>query len=156
LMDLDYIKELVRLFEEHDLAELEISSLPFRVRITKSFSTKRTIEQRVSSLPVQQTLFARVSNKQRYVLVRSDWDEGPNKGLVIGRFYLAENPDDPDYKPIMEEGRLVKEGEVLYYLDALSLISLVVSPVTGIVREILVEHKTPIDYGKELFVIERT
>jgi|SRR3989344_2278907 len=163
-MNIDEIKGLVKIVEASDIDSLEVRRwLRGGIRVTKTRQVSYQSEGVTSSAPssnVPPENYAKISNKQRYVLIESKWDYGPNKDLVIGGFHLCKNHENPDPESedrriILSEGSRVNQGELLYYLDALTLSNPIVSPVTGTVVKILVEPGSVIQYGTKLFVIEK-
>lgn len=169
LMDYDAIRSLVKILEDSDIDSLEVRRwFGSSIKISKRRKLSYSQDLQHASVPITnnpqvelESASARVSNKQKYVLIESKWDSGPNKDLVIGAFYLCKNHENPDPEsedraPIISEGSIVNQGEVLYYLEVLTFNNPIISPVTGIVRKILVEPGAFIQYGTKLFVIEKT
>jgi acetyl-CoA carboxylase biotin carboxyl carrier protein len=70
---------------------------------------------------------------------------------VVGVFYDSPSPDD---EPYVTAGSFVKKGEVLCIVEAMKLMNEVTSPVSGIVREILVQKASRVEYGQKLFIID--
>jgi acetyl-CoA carboxylase biotin carboxyl carrier protein len=71
---------------------------------------------------------------------------------MVGTFYRAPAPDAPPY---VEVGSEVKKGEVLCIIEAMKLMNEVKSEYDGRIVKILVENGTPIEYGQELFLLEK-
>ncbi len=70
---------------------------------------------------------------------------------VVGVFYDSPSPDD---EPYVTPGTFVKKGEVLCIVEAMKLMNEVTSPVSGIVREVLVQKANRVEYGQKLFIID--
>ena len=54
----------------------------------------------------------------------------------------------------MEVGQTVKEGQTLCIIEAMKLMNEIEAEKSGVVKAILVENGTPVEYGEPLFVIE--
>jgi len=84
-------------------------------------------------------------------------DECPNcvvvKAPIVGTFYRRPSPDA---EPYVKEGDRVEKGQVLCIIEAMKLFNEIESEVSGIVRKILVEDGSPVEYGQPLFLIEPT
>lgn len=69
---------------------------------------------------------------------------------IAGTFYRAPSPDAD---PFVKVGQTVKKGDTLGLLEAMKMMSNVVSPADGIVKEIPVDNATLVSYGAPLFYI---
>jgi acetyl-CoA carboxylase biotin carboxyl carrier protein len=72
---------------------------------------------------------------------------------IVGTFYRAPSPDADPY---VEEGDLVRKGQVLCIVEAMKLMNEIESEVDGRIYKILVESAKPVEYGQPLFLIEPT
>jgi acetyl-CoA carboxylase biotin carboxyl carrier protein len=86
-------------------------------------------------------------------------DEADSEGVeltpvavkLVGMFHLK-RPDDP--APLVEQGAFVTEGQVIGAIEALGKWANLVSPVTGVVVEIVAEDHSPVQYGDVVMRIE--
>lgn len=80
-----------------------------------------------------------------------------------GRFVTVTSPmvgtfyraPAPDEAPYVQVGDRVEVGQPLCIIEAMKLMNEIESEVAGCVREILVENGQPVEYGQALFIIER-
>ena len=70
---------------------------------------------------------------------------------MVGTFYRAASPTSD---PFVEVGQTVKEGDTLCIIEAMKLMNEIEAEKSGVVKAILVENGTPVEYGEPLFVIE--
>lgn len=70
---------------------------------------------------------------------------------VVGVFY---DSPAPDQEPYVSVGSYVNKGDVLCIIEAMKLMNEVTSPVSGVVKEILVTKASRVEFGHKLFVIE--
>ena len=73
------------------------------------------------------------------------------KSPMVGTVYLRPSPDA---KPYVEVGKKVKKGEKLCIIEAMKLMNEIESEFSGVIKEILVEDGSTVEYGTKLFVIE--
>ena len=73
------------------------------------------------------------------------------KSPMVGTFYRAASPTSD---PFVEVGQTVKEGQTLCIIEAMKLMNEIEAEKSGVVKAILVENGTPVEYGEPLFVIE--
>lgn len=142
-----YIGQLVELLQQHNLTELELERDGFRVRLRR--------EPGGSALPTVAWESRPVS--QEVQLEPPHAGHAPDiKGAVtvtspiVGTFYRSPSPDADPY---VEEGDIVKKGQVLCIVEAMKLMNEIESEVEGRVVKILAESTKPVEYGQPLFLI---
>jgi len=70
---------------------------------------------------------------------------------MVGTFYRASSPTADPY---VQEGDVVKEGQVLCIIEAMKLMNEIESKVGGRIARILVESGHAVEYGQPLFLID--
>ena len=154
------IRKLIKLVEESDIGELEISSWGQRVRISKkprglnapaseSPTTNITIEPKTKTgapAPTQ----APAQEPAKTVLEDTD-HLVPIKSPMVGTFYRT---PAPDAKPYVELNQQIAMGQVVCIIEAMKLMNEIESEVVGRVAKILVENGKPVEFGQTLFLIE--
>ncbi len=70
---------------------------------------------------------------------------------MVGTFYRRPSPDKP---PFVEEGSIVKEGDVICLIEAMKIFNEIEAEKGGKVLKILVEDGSPVEYGQPLFIID--
>ena len=73
------------------------------------------------------------------------------KSPMVGTVYLRPSPDA---KPYVEVGKKVKKGEKLCIIEAMKLMNEIETEFSGVIKEVLVEDGSTVEYGTKLFVIE--
>jgi oxaloacetate decarboxylase alpha subunit len=138
------IRELVRIVQETGIGEVTIEESGMRV------SVRRTEERGPAQLadasplapPDEADVPAALPSPNGLVRV-----EAP----MVGTFYRAPQPGAP---PFVEEGQPIGAGQTLCILEAMKLMNEVKADVDGIVRSILVENASPVEFGQLLFELE--
>jgi acetyl-CoA carboxylase biotin carboxyl carrier protein len=158
LMDLAYVKKVIKLIEKSDVDEIEIEEEGKKIRVAKHKNQQPTyIQAAVQPSPgtpqVPQAPPAPSSAatsgltptgkpEVKYHEVRSP---------IVGTFYRA---PAPDAEPYVEIGQTVNVGSVLCIVEAMKLMNEIESDVSGKVVKILVENGQPVEYNQTLFLIE--
>ena len=171
MIDIDYLKQLLDIFDESSINDLKIEKDGTAIRLTKS-PKKESSEPTTyhyappaisapvatplpetivnsgganNSQPVPETTHdeAEASSSDQYHEIRSP---------IVGTFYSAPNPES---EPFVEVGSEVSDGEVLCIVEAMKLMNEIESDVSGRVAKILVENAQPVEYNQVLFLIER-
>jgi len=70
---------------------------------------------------------------------------------MVGRFY---NSPAADHPPFVMKGNHVVYGQKVGVVEAMKIYKDVVSPVKGLIVDILIENNTPVEYGQELYLVE--
>lgn len=155
-MDLRKLKKLIDLVEESGIAEIEVTEGEEKVRITRSVAA-----------PAVQTVYAAAPAPVAAPAAAAPTASAPaapaapaaapanhanaQKSPMVGTFYRAASPTSD---PFVEVGQTVKEGQTLCIIEAMKLMNEIEAEKSGVVKAILVENGTPVEYGEPLFVIE--
>ena len=70
---------------------------------------------------------------------------------MVGTFYLKPSPKADPY---VTKGSKVKQGDTVCIIEAMKLMNEIESDYDGVIKEILVNDGTPVEYGTKLFKIE--
>ena len=70
---------------------------------------------------------------------------------MVGTFYRASQPTSP---PLVSEGDVIKEGQVLCIIEAMKLMNEIEAKLAGRIAQVLVENAQPVEYGQPLFLVE--
>lgn len=143
------LEELIKLVEQSQISELEITKLFGRkVRIAKAITAQNP--------PVPNTPpHHGIAVEEKPTAVKPEAPVEPNVVIIrspmVGTFYRA---PAPDAAPYVEVGDSVKPGQVLCIIEAMKLMNEIESEVSGKIVEIKVKNEEPVEFGQELFLIE--
>lgn len=156
IMNEKQIRQLIKIVEESDIDELEVSRWGRRVRITRN----RTGDNgsvgrgrlRVDSGKIESE---RISGEDVAGLSAGEDQLEGNlieiKSPMVGTYYAASAPDADAYIAV---GDNVKIGDVLCIVEAMKLMNEIESEYTGVIKKILVENAKPVQYNQPLFLID--
>ncbi len=156
------IRKLIKLVEESDIGELEVSGWGQRVRISKKpresnvpASENPTANITVGTKPEPAEVTpapAQAPTQEPVKAVVEDTDHlVPVKSPMVGTFYRA---PAPDAKPYVELNQQITVGQVVCIIEAMKLMNEIESEMAGRVAKILVENGKPVEFGQTLFLIE--
>ena len=156
-MDLRKLKKLIDLVEESGIAELEVTEGEEKVRITRSVAAPAMQTVYATAAPVQATPAPVAAPAQPAAPAAAapapaarDLSNA-QKSPMVGTFYRAPGPNAAAF---VEVGQQVKAGDTLCIIEAMKLMNEIEAEKSGVVKEILVENGTPVEYGEPLFIIE--
>lgn len=157
-MDLRKLKKLIDLVEESGIAEIEVTEGEEKVRITRSVAAPavQTIyapAPAAAPMPAApQSAPAPVASAPSAASAPAARDlSGAQKSPMVGTFYRSPSPSAPAF---VEVGKTVKAGDTLCIIEAMKLMNEIEAEKSGVIKEILVENGTPVEYGEPLFIIE--
>jgi acetyl-CoA carboxylase biotin carboxyl carrier protein len=136
-------RRLAALLGELSLSEVEVESGDIRVRIQRS-GAAALAPAPVTPAPAPADERPLVADTVSPALVTV---EAP----MVGTFYRASSPTADPY---VQEGDVVKEGQVVCIIEAMKLMNEIESKVGGRVARILVENGHAVEYGQPLFLID--
>jgi acetyl-CoA carboxylase biotin carboxyl carrier protein len=157
------IRKLIKLVEESNIGELEVSGWGQRVRISKkpressvpaseNPSTSITVEPKPEPPAPAASASTETPKTEAPQAVIEDTNHLiPIKSPMVGTFYRA---PAPDAKPYVELNQQIAVGEVVCIIEAMKLMNEIETEVAGRVAKILVENSKPVEFGQTLFLIE--
>jgi acetyl-CoA carboxylase biotin carboxyl carrier protein len=136
-------RRLATLLAELGLSEVEVESGDARVRVQRAAAVVAPppAAPALATPPEERPLVADVVSPALVTV------EAP----MVGTFYRASSPTADPY---VQEGDVVKEGQVLCIIEAMKLMNEIESKVSGRVARILVENGHAVEYGQPLFLVD--
>ncbi|MDH3387145.1 MAG: acetyl-CoA carboxylase biotin carboxyl carrier protein [Gammaproteobacteria bacterium] len=149
-MDIRKIKKLIELLEESGIAEIEIKEGEESVRISRQGSA---IMQTVAAPAIAGA--ASSAEAQSALAGAADSPEAESghqvKSPMVGTFYAAASPTSG---PFVTQGQQVNVGDTLCIIEAMKMMNQIEADKAGVVRSILVENGSPVEFDQVLFIIE--
>ncbi len=146
-MKISKLKELIKLVEESEIAELEIHRFGTKIRISKGLEgisvpkVHKTEEKKIEiELPPK---------KEKEEVVEENLI--PITAPMVGTFYRAPSPDADPY---IEVGDILKKGQVVCIIEAMKIMNEIEAEIGGKVAKVLVESGHPVEYGQHLLLVE--
>jgi len=142
------IQDLIDLLRRNNLTELELERAGVRIRVRHEAATRSVTTSVQESAPVTPTpnaypaAVAPLEDMEGMITVTSP---------IVGTFYRSPSPDADPY---VEEGDLVKRGQVLCIVEAMKLMNEIESESDGRIVKILAESTKPVEYGQALFLLD--
>ena len=164
-MNIQEIRQLIRIVEKSGIDELELEEEGRKIRIRKnqnnvvvaSPQNGASVQYALppagaaapppaapASAPAETASGESPADSDKYYEVRSP---------MVGTFYRA---PAPDAAPYVEVGDTVSPGQTLCIIEAMKLMNEIQSEVSGKIAKILVENAQPVEYNQVLFLIEKT
>ena len=150
-MDLRKLKKLIDLVEESGIAEIEVTEGEEKVRITRASAAQPVFAAPAAIAPVAAAPVAAAPAPAVSAAPAVRDLSNAQKSPMVGTFYRAPGPNAPAF---VEIGQQVKAGDTLCIIEAMKLMNEIEAEKSGVIKEILVDNGTPVEYGEPLFIIE--
>lgn len=160
-MDIKRIEKVMKLMETYDVGNFDYEDEQISLKLRKGTgpfeisTNQHTNQHSTNQLSTGYSGGATEKNHESLAsapAVKKNDNLTEVKSPFVGTFYRAPSPTSDSY---VEIGSRVKKGDVLCIVEAMKLMNEIESEVDGVVRDISMENGSPVEYGSELFIIER-
>ncbi len=149
-MDINEIRELVRLMVDNDLAELDVSDGENKVKLKRGAGGEPVIVgRRGDPVSAAATPSAGKTDSVEPSVIEEHLVE--IKSPMVGTFYTAASPDSEPYVSI---GSGVGADTVVCLIEAMKVMNEIKADCSGAVAEICVRSAQPVEYGQVLFKVK--
>lgn len=156
-MNLEVVEKLIEMAKKHGVEKLSVTEGDLEVSVTTS-----SVQMSGQFPMMSQPMFAQHMQAQAAPAAPAAAAEAPaapvaNKNQktilspFVGTFYRAPSPDADVF---VDVGQRVRKGDTLCIIEAMKLMNEIEAEYDGVVKEILVDNETPVEFEQPLFVIE--
>lgn len=152
--DVAFISALAELLNKNDLTELSVKREygeddSLEVRVVK----QSNIVTVASAAPAPVQAYAAAPAAAGAVQAPEDPAQHPGAvtSPMVGTVYLAA---EPGAAPFVAIGQAVTEGQTVLIIEAMKTMNHIPAPRAGIIKRIVVEDGSPVEYGAPLMIIE--
>lgn len=172
-MDLDKVKDLLRLVNESGVAEVEVEEDGFKLVIRRQAATVTMQAPMMGGYPMYPPMPQAMPggpppapfpsappmptptpSPAAAPEAAADPGSGANEVLIrapiVGTFYRAPSPDADEF---VKEGATVAVDDTLCIIEAMKLMNEIKAEHSGTIKQILVENAEPVEYDQPLFVL---
>ena len=161
------IKSLIKILEDSNVDELEISTFWGRqkIRIRKNTSSNREknieLSPDITTHPLNSPSQPIVTPKSEAEQIESipkteevtliDEEETVMiKAPLVGTYYAAPKSGE---SPFISEGDTIKEGQIICIIEAMKIFNEIESEISGKVIKIIIKDGSPVEYDQDLIVV---
>ncbi len=150
-MDIRELKELIQIFEESELSELEIEEDGQRMRFSKPSAAVGSVPMAYAP-PIPQAPAEPADAAESTASDALGDDVLTIDSPMVGTFYVASAPGEP---PFIQIGDRVEESQTICIVEAMKLMNEVGAKFRCTVDRVLVENGQPVEFGQPLFAVHR-
>lgn len=156
--DVAFIQALAELLNKNELTELSVKREygeddSLEVRVVKQANVVTVAA--AAPAPAYHAAPAAAPSAAPAAASAAPEDPAQHPGAVtspmVGTCYLAA---EPGATPFVTIGATVAEGQTVLIIEAMKTMNHIPAPKAGVVKRILVEDGTPVEYGAPLLIIE--
>ena len=155
--DINLLEQIANLADQKNLTDIE-----FKKKIKEDTEIFIKISSTQKNLIYEKPRSDKVVNlqKEKSENVNSSFDDEINElknqpGIIsspmVGTVYLS---PEPGVDPFIKVGQNVNIGDTLFIIDAMKTMNQIPSPKSGIVKRILIDDATPVEFDSPLVIIE--
>ncbi len=152
-MDLQEIRRIVELMNEHDLTLFDLSKKDFHLKLKKGpdmDDLRGTLANLAASAPAAAPAAAPAVTapaSQQTPVAEGAEITSP----MVGTFYSKPAPDAPSF---VDVGTAVSEGQTLCIIEAMKVMNEIKAEKSGTICEVVAEDGRPVQFGDVLFRIK--
>jgi acetyl-CoA carboxylase biotin carboxyl carrier protein len=148
-MTIKEIKEILELFKDSGVAEMEVQRGENRVRLSRAGTEVHDVVPAAApaAAPAPQAPPAASPEPAPAAADNTVTVKSP----IVGTFYEASSPDAP---PFVKVGDSVVPGQVLCIIESMKLMNEIEAEVAGTIVAKLMENGRPVEYGEPLFSVK--
>jgi acetyl-CoA carboxylase biotin carboxyl carrier protein len=146
-IDISLVLSLAKIATTNDLSEIEVEHEGLKIRVAR----QRSATEASYVIPAALAAPAAAPVVEPVAELEPSEHPGAVKSPMVGTAYLRANPES---KPFVEIGAMVKAGEKILLVEAMKTFNEILAPRAGRVTQILVENESPVEYGQTLMIID--
>lgn len=152
-VDINQIKELVRVAEESGVGEIVVEEGGNRiaVRMPSMVAAAPAVLAAPAASAAQAAPAAEAAPATDASAASRPAEWKPVVSPMVGTFYVAPAPGEP---PFVQVGDEVVANQTLCIVEAMKLMNEIAAEEMGVVREVCLEDATPVEFGTVMFYIE--
>lgn len=153
--NMDELRELADLVNEHGFTDFEFENENIRVRLSKQvnapvFAAPAAVATPIQAAPAQSQ--GASASEPSSAAFDEDADLYKITSPIVGTFYRSPSPEKPPY---VSEGSSVAPETVVCIVEAMKLMNEIQAETSGEVVKIYVENGQPVEYGQPLFGVRK-
>ena len=156
-MDIDRIKSVIDLMREHDLNEFAIEEPDFKLTLKRGGPAPAVMmapPQMLASAAPAPAAPAPAAAPAAPAAPAASADDSltPIPSPLVGTFYRA---GSPDADPFVSVGSRVNKDTVVCIIEAMKVMNEIKAETSGVIKKILIENATAVQFGQPMFLIDK-
>ncbi len=145
-VDAALVRQLAELLDETRLTEIEVQDGERKIRVARTVTVAAA-----APAPILAGATAAHAPPATVAAAPTTAPVDAVKSPMVGTVYLSA---EPGAKPFAAVGDTIAAGATLVIIEAMKVMNPITAPRAGIVRQVLVQDKQPVEFDQPLIVIE--
>ncbi len=152
-MEIKEIKRIVELMKNNDLTKFSMKDEGFELTMKRGGDQQVVVAAAPAAVAPVAAAPAPVAAAPEGEALAADEDDGLVEipSPIVGTFYSKPAPDTDAFVQVGDE---VSEDTVVCVIEAMKVMNEIKAEVKGVIKEILIDDTTPVQYGQTLFLVE--
>ena len=152
-LNMDELRDLANLVDEHGFTDFEFENANIRVRLSKN-PAPQIIQAAQSYAAPTENAQPKTESQSEASSIEPATDENQHviTSPIVGTFYRSSAPDK---EPYIKEGSNVSPDTIVCIIEAMKLMNEIEAEVSGEVVKVYVENGQSVEYGQPLFGIKK-
>ncbi|WP_372895320.1 acetyl-CoA carboxylase biotin carboxyl carrier protein [Stieleria sp.] len=143
VFDLERIRDIVKLMEEHDLTEVDLQQGDDRIKLGRGGPAPvAPVAAPAPAAPAAAAPAASAAVDDGSITINAP---------MVGTFYSKANPES---EPFVQVGQMVSPDTIVCIVEAMKVFNEIPAECSGKVLEVLVADQQAVDFGKPMFRIQ--
>jgi acetyl-CoA carboxylase biotin carboxyl carrier protein len=147
VFDVDRIRQIIRLMEEHNLSEVDLQQGDEKIKLARGGVAPSVVQLPAYSAP---SMYASTPAQAAAAPPAASVSEANIKTIcspMVGTFYTKPNPEAASF---IKVGDKIGPDTVVFIIEAMKVFNEIPAEISGEVVEILLADGTPVDFNKPL------
>ncbi len=150
-MDIETIKTIIGLMKSNELSEFEMEEEGLRIAIKRRNGTEHQVVLSQAAPVAMAPIPAPAAPAAAPVAKPEESKYIEIKSPIVGTFYRSPSPDA---EPYVSVGQEIDKETVVCIVEAMKVMNEIKAEVKGVIRKMLVDNATPVQFGQTLFLVE--
>ncbi len=150
VFDIDRLRHLVELMQEHDLSEVDLRNEGKRIKLRRGAEPTFAAMPAMAHAPAVAAAPAASGSAASPAAAAEEDDAEYIKSPMVGTFYTSPKPDSPTY---IKVGDQVDADTIVCLVEAMKMFNEIPAGIAGTITAIVAKNEEPVDVGKPLFKI---
>ena len=152
-MEIKEIKRIVELMKNNDLTKFSMKDEGFELTMKRGGDQQVVVTAAPAAVAPVAAAPAPVAAAPAGEAPAADENDGLIEipSPIVGTFYRKPAPDADAFIQVGDE---VSEETVVCVIEAMKVMNEIKAEVKGVIKEILIDDTTPVQYGQSLFLVE--
>jgi acetyl-CoA carboxylase biotin carboxyl carrier protein len=149
VFDVERIRRLVKLMEDHELREIDLRQSEQRIRLCRGIDADTVVSP--TAVPVAPAPVAPGPAMQEVPPAATEENMTIINSPMVGTFYTRANPSAD---PFVRVGDMVEPDKTVCIIEAMKVFNEIPAEVRGKIVAVLVDDEEPVDHGRPLFKVD--